>query len=230
MPSLPPADCGTTNLPGGRALFSASGAASLLEATEARLANISGIWKPRLLARDLIGALVPAMETILHDAGIPVLRRRIRAVRITRGVHEHGSCAIPRGNDAECRLAFSGRLFFPGNAAALLSVVAHELLHALLPARENHGALFRRCMTLVNDALQLHIGIHSAKSAVRQSESLYRYKVVCSACGNTFYYLRAGTVVKRPARYRCAKCGHSALNVYRRTETGDGWEAQRGKK
>jgi len=226
MPSLPPADCAAPNLPGGHALFSLSGQAALREATEARLENISGVWKPRLLARDLIGALVPAIEYVLQAAGIPVLRRRIRAVRITRGVREHGSCAIPRGNDEECKLAFSGRLFFPGNAAALLSVVAHELLHAFLPARESHGALFRQGMRLINDALRLQIEIHAEKSAVRPSESLYRYKVVCSACGNTFYYLRAGAVVKRPARYRCAKCGRGALNVYRRTATNSGWEPQ----
>ncbi len=217
MPSLPPADCAVPNLPGGDALFSAAGQALLREAVEERLTDIAGVWKMRLLARDLIAALAPAMERVLQDAGFRIFSRRVRAVRITRGVREHGSCSLPRGSNAECRLAFSGRLFFAGNAAVLIDIVAHELLHAYLAAREGHGARFHQGMARINEALGLHIEVHSAKTAIRQSEALYRYKVVCSACGNTFYYLRAGAVVKHPARYRCAKCGKGALEVFRRT-------------
>ena len=217
MPSLPPVDCAVPNLPGGDALLSAAGQATLREAVEERLTNISGVWKMRLLARDLIAVLAPAMERVLQDAGLPVFSRRVRTVRITRGVREYGSCNIPRANDAECRLAFSGHPFFAGNAAVLIDIVAHELLHACLAAREGHGAIFRRGMTRLNEALGLHIEVHSEKTAIRQSEALYRYKVVCSACGNTFYYLRAGAVVKHPSRYRCAKCGKAALEVFRRT-------------
>ena len=130
-------------------------------------------------------------------------------------MREYGSCNIPRDNDAECRLAFSGHLFFAGNAVALIDVVAHELLHACLPVREGHGENFHRGMALLNDAFGLHIEVYSEKSAIRQSEALYRYKVVCAACGNYFYYLRAGAVVRHPSRYRCAKCGKNAFKVYR---------------
>ena len=216
MPSLPPVDCAVPNLPSGDALFSAAGQAMLRESVEARLTNISGVWKMRLLARDLIAVLAPAMERVLQDAGFRVFSRRVRAVRITRGVREHGSCSVSRSNNAECRLAFSGHLFFAGNAAVLINIVAHELLHACLAAREGHGAFFRQGMARINEALGLHIEVHSGKTAIRQSETLYRYKVVCAACGNTFYYLRAGAVVKHPSRYRCAKCGKGALEVFRR--------------
>ncbi len=219
MPSLPPFDGITAMLPEGDSLFSGRGQALLRKAVEQRLADVSGVWRMRLLARDLIALLAPAMERVLRDAGLPVFSRRVRAVRITRGVREHGSCSIPRGNDAECRLAFSGHLFFPGNAPVLIDIVAHELLHAHLAAGEGHGEAFHRGMRLVNDALGLHIVVHSEKTAIRQSEGLYRYKVVCAACGNTFYYLRAGAVVKRPSRYRCARCGQGALKVYTREAT-----------
>ncbi|MBR1759691.1 MAG: hypothetical protein IJ741_00750, partial [Schwartzia sp.] len=178
-------------------------------------ADAGGVWKMRLLARDLIGILGPVIEGALRGAGLPARLRRVRTVRITRGVREHGSCNIPRANDGECRLAFSVHLFFAGNAATLLDVIAHELLHACLPPREGHGRDFHRGMALLNDTLGLHIAVYSEKSAIRQSEALYRYKVVCAACGNAFYYLRAGAVVKHPSRYRCAKCGQSAFQVYR---------------
>ena len=77
MPSLPLADCAVPNLPGGDALFSAAGQALLREAVEERLTDISGVWKMRLLARDLIAALAPAMERVLQDAGFRIFSRRV---------------------------------------------------------------------------------------------------------------------------------------------------------
>ena len=201
--------------PEGSALLLESGRRDLLSAAEERLTGDLPVWVKRLLARDLIAVFGPVIEKLLRKAGLSARLRKITAVRITRGVREYGSCNIPRANDTECRLAFSGHLFFRGNAAALLDVIAHELLHACLPSREGHGEKFHRGMTLLNETLGLHIEVYSEQTAIRQSESLYRYKVVCAACGNEFYYLRAGAVVKHPSRYRCAKCGKNAFKVSR---------------
>ncbi len=215
MPFSPQNDVSPAGQPCGLAFPVEAGAAALRAEVEARLADADVAWKMRLLARDLIDALGPAIEKTILVAGLPARLRRVRTVRITRGVREYGSCNIPRANDGECKLAFSGHLFFPGNADALIDVVAHELLHACLPPREGHGALFHQGMTLLNDAMGLHIAVYSEKTAIQQSESLYRYKVTCAACGNAFYYLRAGAVVRHPSRYRCAKCGKSAFKVHR---------------
>ena len=84
--------------------------------------------------------------------------------------------------------------------------------------------MFHRGMAALNERLGLHIQVYSEKTAIRQSEALYRYKVVCAACGHAFYYLRAGAVVKHPSRYRCAKCGEGAFEVYR-LETIENTEA-----
>ena len=201
--------------PEGSALLLESGRRDLLSAAEERLTGDLSVWEKRLLARDLIAVFGPVIEKLLRKAGLSARHRKITAVRITRGVREYGSCNIPRANDTECWLAFSGHLFFRGNAAALLDVIAHELLHACLPSREGLGEKFHRGMTLLNETLGLHIEVYSEQTVIRQSESLYRYKVVCAACGNEFYYLRAGAVVKHPSRYRCAKCGKNAFKVYR---------------
>ncbi len=215
MPLPPQSELTPAGMPKGGALFAPGGRDALLAAAEARLSEAAGVWRMRLLARDLIDALGPAVESALCGAGIRARLRRVASVRITRGVREYGSCNIPRGDDGTCRLAFSGYLFFPGNAAALLDVVAHELLHVCLSAREGHGGLFHRGMAVLNERLGLHIQVYSEKTAIRQSEALYRYKVVCAACGNVFYYLRAGAVVRHPSRYRCAKCGEGAFEIYR---------------
>ena len=210
--------------PAGEVLLSASGRCAFFSAAEERLTDGLPVWEKRLLARDLIGALGPVIEKVLCGAGLTACLRKILSVRITRGVREYGSCNIPRADDGICRLAFSGHLFFPGNAAVLLDVVAHELLHACLPRGEGHGGMFHRGMAALNERLGLHIQVYSEKTAIRQSEALYRYKVVCAACGHAFYYLRAGAVVKHPSRYRCAKCGEGAFEVYR-LETIENTEA-----
>ena len=224
MPLPPQSELSPAGMPRGGALFAPGGRGDLLAAAEARLSEAAGVWRMRLLARDLIDALGPAVERALHDAGLSARLRRVVSVRITRGVREYGSCNIPRADDGICRLAFSGHLFFPGNAAVLLDVVAHELLHACLPPGEGHGGMFHRGMAALNERLGLHIQVYSEKTAIRQSEALYRYKVVCAACGHAFYYLRAGAVVKHPSRYRCAKCGEGAFEVYR-LETIENTEA-----
>ena len=210
--------------PAGEVLLSASGRRAFFSVTEERLAGDPLLWEKRLLARDLVSALGSVIEKILRKAGLSARLRHIVSVRITRGVREYGSCNIPRADDGICRLAFSGHLFFSGNAAVLLDVVAHELLHACLPPGEGHGGMFHRGMAALNERLGLHIQVYSEKTAIRQSEALYRYKVVCAACGHAFYYLRAGAVVKHPSRYRCAKCGKEAFEVYR-LETIENTEA-----
>lgn len=220
MPLRPQNEVSPAGFPREAALFTEAGQAALRAAAEARLADAAGAWAMRLLARDLIDVLGPAIESVLRGAGLCARLRRVATVRITRGVREYGSCSIPRDHGGTCRLAFSGHLFFAGNAATLIDIVAHELLHACLPPREGHGEMFHRGMAILNEALKLHIRVFSEKSAIRQSESLYRYKVVCAACGNAFYYLRAGAVVKHPLRYRCAKCGKGAFKVYRLEATG----------
>lgn len=216
-----PLDPQNEAFPEGEALLSESGRRAFFSVTEERLAGDPLLWEKRLLARDLVSALGSVIEKILRKAGLSARLRQIVSVRITRGVREYGSCNIPRANETECRLAFSGHLFFAGNAAALIDVVAHELLHACLPSREGHGEKFHRGMALLNEALGLHIEVYSEKTAIRQSEALYRYKVVCAACGNQFYYLRAGAVVKHPSRYRCAKCGKNAFKVCRISTAGN---------
>ena len=212
---LPPINSGIfSDFPSEAEISSEEGRAKLREACEARLSGADGVWKMRLLARDLVTFLGPAAERTLARAGMDARLRRVETLRITRGVREYGACNIPRANDRVCRLSFSGHLFFPGNSAALIDVIVHEILHAVLPAKEGHGALFHRGMALLNSAWGLNIRVYSEKSAIRQSEALYKYKVVCANCGNAFYYLRAGAVVRRPRSYLCSKCGKSALEVY----------------
>lgn len=139
--------------------------------------------------------------------------RRPERIHISSGVRVYGTCRMERGKNDVCSMTFSRHLFFDGNVERLRNVVCHEMLHACLPYREGHGQKFHFFMEKLNEAFHINIAVHSPENAIRQSESLYKYKVVCKSCGNTSYYLRAGALVKHPERFRCVKCRESRFEV-----------------
>lgn len=168
----------------------------------------------RALAAAVIAAYRPPLEAVLqHYAGRPLPLRQVADIRLSRGLREFGACRIRRADDSRCVLAFSRHLFFPGNEENLVNVVCHEMLHACLPYGEGHGTHFRFFLRKLNEALGLSLAVHSAQTTIRPIASHYRYRVTCGACGNEFYYLRAGAIVRCPGRYRCARCGQAAFTV-----------------
>lgn len=168
----------------------------------------------RTLVADVIAAYRPPMEAVLqHYAGRPLPLRQVADIRLSRGLREFGACRIRRTADTRCVLAFSRHLFFSGNEENLVNVVCHEMLHACLPYGEGHGTHFRFFLRKLNEALGLSLAVHSAETTIRPIASHYRYRVTCGACGNVFYYLRAGAIVRHSDRYRCTRCGASAFTV-----------------
>ncbi len=162
----------------------------------------------------VLGAFTAPMESLLSQTLCrPIALRRLEACRFSRGVRRFGTCTIRRPDDGTWRLAVSRNLFFPGNERSLVDVVCHEMLHACLPPREGHGPLFHQAMDAMNRAYGLNIAVHSAESVVDQAAVHYRYKVTCGACGHTFFYLRAGALVRHPRRYRCGRCGKGRFIV-----------------
>ncbi len=162
----------------------------------------------------ILRAFTAPMESLLSQTLCrPIALRRVETCRLTRGVRQYGTCTLRRRDDGTCRLAISRNLFFPGNERNLVDVVCHEMLHACLPAREGHGPLFHEAMNALNRTYGLGIAIHSSENAIGQAAAFYRYKVTCGGCGHTFYYLRAGALVRHPRRYRCARCGKSRFAI-----------------
>ena len=154
------------------------------------------------------------MENIINQNTTRHLKmREIEKITLSDGVRTMGTCHIPFDNDKICRLTFSRRLNFYGNDDNLRDVICHEMLHAFLPMREGHGKAFKFLMGKLNEALKIHISVHSNVSAIKSSEVQYKYKVTCTSCGNATYYLRAGNVVRHPKKYICAKCGCKKLLV-----------------
>lgn len=162
----------------------------------------------RQLVREILKAYQPPLENILTQyMGVPVTMRRVESIRISHAVRTYGVCYLSRRDDSCCRMAFSRHLFFAGNEKNLVDVICHEMLHAALPYHEGHGQYFLFFMEKINFHLGLGIALHSPASAIGNIDALHRYRVTCGGCGQTFYYLRGGALVRHPEQYSCTLCG-----------------------
>ena len=66
------------------------------------------------------------------------------------------------------------------------STVAHEILHALLPYHVKHGLLFTKAMTIINDALDLHVTIVASRGLTQTCIKIpeaYKYAIVNKETG-----------------------------------------------
>ena len=70
------------------------------------------------------------------------------------------------------------------------STVAHEILHALLPYHVKHGLLFTKAMTIINDALDLHVTIVASRElsqTCRKGVEPYKYAIVNKETGGLLF-------------------------------------------
>lgn len=90
------------------------------------------------------------------------------------------------------------------------NTIIHELLHCL-PYCNNHGKVFKKYAKLINEKLGYNITRAGNKKEDFEKSNMeyeedkeYKYKIVCTKCGNIFYRKRlTKNFVKK---YRCSRC------------------------
>lgn len=100
------------------------------------------------------------------------------------------------------------------NGPAIVDILLHELIHAVLPFKEGHGELFKEAIQYVNGILGSHIKIKTnpvKADGFRVVDPIqYAYKLVCQNCGKEVRRRRRGVMYKRykanPDSYRCGYC------------------------
>ncbi len=97
------------------------------------------------------------------------------------------------------------------NDNIIKNTIMHELIHCI-PYCNNHGAEFKKYANYINSKLGYNISrignkkLDYEKSNLEYSEdNLYKYKVLCTVCGQEFYRKRLNKNFTR--KYRCSKCG-----------------------
>ena len=111
-------------------------------------------------------------------------------------------------------IEFSKRFLETSTDESVRQTIMHEFAHwaALVQTGHPHGhdALFKAiCRSIGCTADKAHARIERTVDV----DSLYKYVVKCSECGNTMHYSRAGNVVKYPHWYTCGRCGGDSLEV-----------------
>ena len=87
-------------------------------------------------------------------------------------------------------------------------IIIHEILHTCKGCF-NHGSRWHRLAEQVYRAYGYRIESTADYKRLNLEEELnkqYRYCIRCQGCGNTFFRMRAGKIVKYPDLYRCGLC------------------------
>ncbi|MGN0658133.1 MAG: SprT-like domain-containing protein [Emergencia sp.] len=89
------------------------------------------------------------------------------------------------------------------------NVLFHELLHTCRGCM-NHGARWKALAGAVNRNFGTDIRVTADCRELgleEENQGTYRYRIRCTACGETFMRMRKSRVTEHPENYRCARCG-----------------------
>ena len=143
---------------------------------------------------------------VLQSVGIGVKDRSLTFKTFTRAFRTLGTCRLFLHNPDFGEICLSKHLKLKDNSDGIINVLAHEVLHGILPYAEGHGALFKRAMSIVNKSLSLQIQLKGVHGKVEVPK--VKYEVYCPCCGRVLArYMKAAKVVKHPNRYICPECG-----------------------
>ena len=136
-------------------------------------------------------------------------------VRLNRRARTRFGCCIRANGGYTIELA--AQLAEQGAEAAVLQVLAHEVLHTCYGC-SNHGARWKSYAQRMTDAYGYHIQRTDNYAALGiKDRRPVRYYVVCAKCGRRIPRMKRSPLVDHPERYRCA-CG----GVLRVEEAGCG--------
>ena len=147
----------------------------------------------------------------------------VEIVLSRRGVRRLGSFRYPlKGKMGALRITINASLL--DEEEAFWDTVRHEYAHALVYLRSGgvshgHDAVWKAaCRELGCSPDRLAAQTEEGRAEL---ERRAKYKVQCTGCGQTTFYLRRGKVVDLLLRgsggqVRCAQCGGSKLKLYAR--------------
>lgn len=135
--------------------------------------------------QDLVTYFKKKEIPVLKNLPTPVIEREITFTKIMRAYRVAGRCyTYLKRNTAEIEI--SKHILLPGNGKAIIDVIAHEVLHGLLPHKECHKNGFKIGMFKINKALGTHIritGVNGKFETPKDSPTPWLYELYCPKCG-----------------------------------------------
>lgn len=138
-----------------------------------------------------------------HYFDFDIVNRKIKYDGFHTDMRAVGKCYTHRTNlDAEITL--SKNIYVENNGKDILDVLAHEVLHGILPYEEHHGRLFKKSMRLIEKELKVKIGTKGYDGKMKIG---FKYEVYCPKCGRVFArYFRKCSGVDYCDSYICRRC------------------------
>ena len=166
------------------------------------------------LVQEIIDWLEEKEYEVLKNHDYPVTKRILAFEDFKDWKRILGQCNLGYYETGTGTIGLSKYLKLVNNENAIINVLAHEILHGILPFEEIHGEIFKGAMQIVNDELHVNIvvrGLHEGKVM----EIPHKYEVYCPFCKTVWAkYYRKSEIVKNVGHYHCPKCG-KALKVHR---------------
>lgn len=107
--------------------------------------------------------------------------RNILSIKLTRAEKTYGYCRQYFFKKFEAEYGFTKYLFYKGNEANVIEVMAHESLHGILGFGIKHGPVFQYCAKELNEAFGFHIHTYSHGKLLKKEDQ--PYLEICEKCG-----------------------------------------------
>lgn len=156
------------------------------------------------MAQEIVDWLEDKEYYVLLERGYEVSYRTLAFANFTKAIQTLGTCQMVAIDSAKIRL--TKLLNLPNNENAIINVLAHEVLHGILPLWENHGKEFKNAMEVLNKELDLDIVVRGLHGGTVKKPP-YKYEVYCAHCHKFLGgYYRKGEVIKNKKRFHCNFC------------------------
>lgn len=144
-------------------------------------------------------------QLILSEYAFDLCERKIHFMGIDGRLRSAGHCKTVNIKPI-AEIYLSKWLFVPGNAYGIVNVLAHEVLHAILPFGEKHGMKFKAALSILNRRLGLQMRVVGIVSKVKYGP--LKYEVYCPHCNKVLRrYFRKGKCVKNIKDFKHLACG-----------------------
>ena len=155
---------------------------------------------------DIISWLRAKELKALWCTSVPLVGRGVYFGGFFRARTVRGRCKVNKNEDVNAKITLSKHIIYKGNEDEILNVMAHEVLHSILPFDEGHKGEFKYAMNFLNKELQLHMDVKKQIQSYEREGA--KYEAFCPHCHCVLAkYYRAGNVVKHPNWYVCKTCG-----------------------
>ena len=160
---------------------------------------VSKVYMLRVLHKELLNKFSQTVKDFLPVNDIKLCHARTYLGICKRNI-----------NETSCDISISEHLFKIG-FIPIVNVMAHEMIHSIKGFPRGHKDAFIKMMNKLNCIYGLHIQTKGAYQCtghlkIHIEEKKPKYCLVCTSCGNKYYYYRKTKYVKNYIKCHCGKC------------------------